>query len=296
MDALAMSTAEEASILQSLRLRKQLALVMSSILLYEHVVTCKNEYRHIWRKRFNVVLGIYLFSRYFALTFQVINTFLVLIGPLSQPVTSDRTCSLWIAFQVASTTSLVMALDIILMLRIYALYLKSTRIGFLLGFLLIGTLMTTIVLGCLGLFNGRYSSVCEPLHMHPSFKYLGVASGVTHIWLAMLTAAKWNLAKMGIPVAKLVARDSAWTLALVFGLLAFLFPYSTGSNGAMAELNIMCPTTLISIATCRVIMNMRTLAFQEETANTTAGLRSAGDLDMIYLEQLNITDRVNGAS
>ncbi|KAF4612570.1 hypothetical protein D9613_012699 [Agrocybe pediades] len=264
MDSLSMNATEEASILQSLRLRKQLALAMLSVLLYEYAVTCKNEYRHIWRKPFNVVLGIYLFSRYFALTFQVVNTLLVLIGPLSEPVTSERTCSVWIAFQVASTTSLVMALDIILMLR--------------------------------RIFKVRYNSVCEPLHMHPSFKYLGVAGGVLHIWLAILTAAKWNLAKMGIPVAKLVARDSAWTITLVFVLLAFLFPYSIRSNGAKAEINFMCPTTLISIATCRVIMNMRTLAFQEETANATAGLRSTDDLDMIYLEQLNVTDWVNGAS
>ncbi|KAF9557767.1 hypothetical protein CPC08DRAFT_35854 [Agrocybe pediades] len=99
METLQTDDLETASILHSLRLRKQFALAMLSVLLYEYAVTCKDEYRHIWTKPFNAVLGVYLFSRYLALTAQVINTFLVVAGPLSQPVTSDRTCPIWFAFQ-----------------------------------------------------------------------------------------------------------------------------------------------------------------------------------------------------
>ncbi|KAF9546880.1 hypothetical protein CPC08DRAFT_769564 [Agrocybe pediades] len=288
MDSLAMNATEETSILQSLRLRKQFALAMLSILLYEYAVTTYVQERILaYLEPLNVVLGVYLYSRYFALTFQVSTL-------SSSHLRAQMLCL--DCFPGGIHDIVGYGSGHYLMLRIYALYLKSVRIGFFLGFLLMGTLITTIVLGPLGVFDVRYNSLCEPLHMHPSFKYLGVAGGVLHIWLAILTAAKWNLAKMGIPVAKLVARDSAWTITLVFVLLAFLFPYSIRSNGAKAEINFICPTTLISIATCRVIMNMRSLAFLEETATTTAGLRLTGDLDMIYLEQLNVTYRVNGAS
>ncbi|KAF9553214.1 hypothetical protein CPC08DRAFT_713957 [Agrocybe pediades] len=295
MDTLQADELETASILQGLRLRKQFALAMLSVLLYEYAVTCKDEYRHIWRKPFNAVLGVYLFSRYLALTAQVINTFLVVAGPLSQPVTSDRVCPIWFAFQVASTSSLLIALDVILVLRIYALYLRSIRVGLFLGFLILLTLLTTIIVGPMTVFEIRYNSVCEALHMHHTFMYLGAVGGVLHISLAILTAAKWNLAKMGIPVAKLVARDGAWTLAFIFVLLAFLFPYSMASHKAKPEITFMCPLTMISIATCRIIMNMRTLDFQQEETREgpSAGIQSAGDVDMIYLEQLNVTDRSN---
>ncbi|KAF9554308.1 hypothetical protein CPC08DRAFT_672311 [Agrocybe pediades] len=250
---------ENAVLLKKVMYRKFITLATWAVLVYEYVVTFRSEVGYVWRRpRLNVVLGVYLISKYVGILAQSVNVYLV-FKPLAKLGVQEQTCQRWYLFQIVTTAILLAALDFILMLRIYALYRKDTKVGAFLAFLFFSMIPVHAYAGPKCAYGVPYDSICEAKDMHVGALYFGVAVWIIHAALAVLTAAKWNLAALGAPIARLVTRDGAWVISILCLFLAVTIPHGFTVKRERPDLAFGWPITLLSIACCRIIMNMQKL-------------------------------------
>ncbi|KAF9546319.1 hypothetical protein CPC08DRAFT_797151 [Agrocybe pediades] len=289
---------ELSALLDSVMQRKLSTIAALVILLYEHCITLKDEVKYIWGRKFNPVLGTYILSKYLGMIAQSINVYKV-VWPMATPGgPSQKDCMSWFASGIAAGIILLVALDFILMLRIYALYRKTTSITVFLSILFVGMLISDVVCGWKSIYEVSYNPVCDPKRVHPTVVHFGIALWTVHAILLILTGLKYNLVVMGIPIAKLVARDGVWVVGGICLLFAFTIPYMT-LRAARADLAFIWPTTFFSIASfifmstipahmqcCRVIMNMQTLDIGQP--DQERGLCSASSTCAIELVQLGL--------
>ncbi|KAF9548977.1 hypothetical protein CPC08DRAFT_339968 [Agrocybe pediades] len=276
------AAAASALLLSALMFRKFNTLAALAFLIYECVVTFREECRHIWRRPFNHVQRTYVFSRYFALIVQSINVFLVL-GPISAPAIPELTCKKWFAFQMVAVCSLLGALDYILMLRLYALHLKSIKVGATLVSLYLFQIFVTVVCAPIYVLYVPYDSICVSQKVQRCFIAYGATVWFVHIVMGILTAVKWK-SLLHAPLARLVNRDSVWALALICGIFGILVPYNLSLQMEKPELGFMWPSCFLSIGCCRIIMNMQTANIEAPSPNNTINANANANA----LEQIEI--------
>ncbi|KAF4616840.1 hypothetical protein D9613_008939 [Agrocybe pediades] len=298
----------ESSYLERLAFRKYVTLAAWIVVVYEYASTLRREVKYIWRydlippsasvdvelgcaviiirKRFNVVLGVYLFSKYLALVVQSINVYLV-FGPLSRTDIPEQTCRKWFLFQMVVTASLLAAFDFILMLRVYALYRKSWRIGSFLLVLFISMVPFNVFVSPKAVYNVPFDPICEAQGMDDSVLYFGIMFWVIHISIVILTVAKWRLGDLGSPIIKLVTREGTLVLSLLCVLCAVMVSYAMSTNTERSDFafrydfdSVSCwPITFLSIGCCRLIMNMQALSHQY---NLQADLTSFIESEIVF--------------
>ncbi|KAF9546189.1 hypothetical protein CPC08DRAFT_823817 [Agrocybe pediades] len=138
------------------------------------------------------------------------------------------------------------------MLRLYALYRKDVRIVIFLAVRFFGLLIIELVFAPSAIvYSVPYDPICNALESPTSFAFFGGAVWVVHLSMAALTAAKWNLTVMGILIAKMVARNGAWSLSLIVVIFAVIVPYSVTLKSIKPETVFMWPTSLFSITVRR---------------------------------------------
>ncbi|KIM35947.1 hypothetical protein M413DRAFT_323768 [Hebeloma cylindrosporum] len=98
-----------------------------------------------------------------------------------------------------------------MMLRVYALHLKNRRVAAFLAVVFFSKVALECVMIPRTVFHVPYDPICDTAKIHPDVIYFSISIWFIHISLSILTVAKWNLVKMGVPVVKLIARDGALT-------------------------------------------------------------------------------------
>jgi len=133
-----------------------------------------------------------------------------------------------------------------------------------------------------------YDPICDAARTHPlDVLYFLIAKLVTHIPVGVLTVAKWHLVKIRIPVVRLVTRDGTLTAVSVCSLNAAVIYYAIFSR-AQTHIVFNWPITFLSIACCRVIMNMQTLNVPGNQDITTNSLSTVNfELDSMDAYHLN---------
>jgi hypothetical protein len=146
-------------------------------------------------------------------------------------------------------------LESVLMLRVYALYLQNSKIGICLLTVFIMDLILAIVFGIRTLPALHYDEACTGHGTPPEVLYFGGCVLATQLMLWSMTFFKRNIAPGGVPIVRLVLRDSACVFVLVFTIFGVCIPYSFVQDLA-AHVVFLWPISLMSIATCRIILNM----------------------------------------
>ncbi|KAF8900702.1 hypothetical protein CPB84DRAFT_1778704 [Gymnopilus junonius] len=225
-------------------------------LIWEYVVTWHNEYRYIWGGSMNRVKYIYLFSRYFAIAAQVVNTCLVFF-PLSRLPVGRRECEAWLLFMIVSACLLMLAVDIVIMLRVYALYNCSLRIALFLAFLLLGQIAVATTCTALTIPKTPFGPTCDVLKTPLDAAYIMAAAIFSQTVLLILTVRKRKVAFGQSPVVDLVVRDGAWVFALIVSMFVVIIPYLLVAQVAKPYVILVLPLSLLSIMACRLILNMQ---------------------------------------
>jgi len=245
-------------LVRNLSIREWSTVASLVVLLWEYVIAFADEARHIWCQPVNGVKAAYIFARYFAIVVQISNVYLV-FGPLRRLYIPEHVCKQWFLFLAICVCFLVTTLDAVLMLRVYALYRKDWRAA---AFLVV-LFFTKIALLCLvaprSVLHVPYDPICDTTKTHPDAIYCLISMSVTHVPICILTAAKWKLVKIGVPVVRLITRDGALTTVSLCSLYAFVIANSLSDQVSQAHVVFNWPMTLLSVACCRIIMNMQTL-------------------------------------
>ncbi|KAF8983951.1 hypothetical protein BDQ17DRAFT_751029 [Cyathus striatus] len=161
-------------VLPSVFLRNCSCLAALVVLLYDHVITFRFEYKYIWKRPQSPVKSMYLFCRYFGLICQTVNAVLVFSKLQKAPVDA-MLCRSWFTFLIASCSVLGTIFHIIVALRVYALHLKDHKIGILLAILLAVILGLRIHTWLLCYRHSTYGDICSVEYVPSSLLYLGKA-------------------------------------------------------------------------------------------------------------------------
>ncbi|KAF9044204.1 hypothetical protein BJ165DRAFT_185754 [Panaeolus papilionaceus] len=263
---------EKRSLQQDVFTRNLSSLAALIVLIWEYLVCVQDERRFIWRGSFNKVKAIYLFSRYLGLCAQIANVVLV-FNPLSQLPVPRSKCKAWFLCLCACSCSLLVAIDVALILRVHVLYNRSRRVGcFLFG-------LVALQCGIVTRFTVQkidvvpFDGICNVQETPVDTAYFMASIMVTQTTLLFMTVAKRKIAFGQSPVIDLVVRDGAWIFVLVFALAGTTIPYSLFVQISKPHLILIWPIALLSLACCRLILNMQKLGLHLDDDDHVATVR-----------------------
>ncbi|KAF8962284.1 hypothetical protein BDZ97DRAFT_1119698 [Flammula alnicola] len=218
-------------------LRKVLCLAAAVWLVWEYMITCRDEYLYIWRGSMSRVKVLYMFARYFPLAVQWVNAYIVFV-PLSRVPVPRHECMGWFLFLTISASVLLAAVDGLIMLRVMQEMLIA-------------------IYTSRPLHRLPFGETCNILETPREAAYIMAGVVVTQTILLLLTVAKKKVAFGESLVVHLVVRDGAWVFVLIVSLWVTIIPYSLFTQVAKPHIMLVWPITLLSIAICRVIINMQ---------------------------------------
>ncbi|KAF8889117.1 hypothetical protein BD779DRAFT_420260 [Infundibulicybe gibba] len=240
-------------------IRSYSSLVALVFLIWETLVTSGDECKYIWKHHWTPVKCIYLFCRYFSLAVQIIN-YVVTQGLISRIPVAYTTCQTWFAFQTTCTASLLCAVNILLMLRVYALYNKDRKIAVFLTNLLIIDIIATIVHCYHCVKTCGFDHACLMMSTPPT-----VLSFSTQI-----------LVMQGI----LWVRDGGFVFVGTFALLVTTVPYAFFVK-SLGHLVFSWFISLLSFAACRLTINLLRLDVTGASAQDDVELTSCIEVSLI---------------
>ncbi|PPQ74106.1 hypothetical protein CVT24_012935 [Panaeolus cyanescens] len=234
------------------------------LLCLDHLATLKFEWKSVWRGPFGIVNNLYLVSRYTAIISLIIHNILIHTH-LAKPPVSPKACRIWISSLLVSSNTILLALDSVLFLRIYALYQKRKWVFFIL----------------IPIFGQIIASIPSFIHINAEKNGMdgmcnidGSISNsiavcctilVTHIIIWLATFVQRNIALGHAAVVRLVVIESTWALAIVFALMAAIAPYSSIPERVSHFYSLAWSIALLSIMSCRLIINIRGLKVEPRT-------------------------------
>ncbi|KAF8056963.1 hypothetical protein FPV67DRAFT_1677714 [Lyophyllum atratum] len=130
--------------------------------------------------------------------------------------------------------------------------------------------VASIVCGIRTLTRVKFDAACVIRKAPHEFAYFSVFALMRHTFLWILTVQKRNVGRLGgserAPIVQLMLRDGAWIFAVVSVLLATVTPY-TFLIPVVAQVMFPWPISLLSIFTCRLILNMQRLKMRTPPAS-----------------------------
>ncbi|KAF8959296.1 hypothetical protein BDZ97DRAFT_2061256 [Flammula alnicola] len=235
----------------SVNIRNYSSLAALVFLVIEHLTTCKDEYKYIWRPATfktapSSIIGIlYLWARYVSLCTLTVHYAFVHKFLARAPVSSQH-CRTWFLFLLLSLSSLMVVLDAVLFLRVYALYSKSKNILLLIVPIILQFVIASILTWDISQ-KGAFNYQCDFRNPPIESIFLGVSVIVTHASLWVATFAKRNVGQGQALIVKLVVREGSWTFVLLFAIVSGLLPYVYASHTANPFIVFVWPISVISI-------------------------------------------------
>jgi len=227
-------------------------------LVLECLSNSRAEYNFIWRAPTTVVKFIYLISRYSALLGLAVHYCLIHLFLIDAPVKLEQ-CRIWYIFTFGICATTMAALDIILLLRVYALYGKNVRV-YVLALPLIPQFVVASILMERASHTDMFNSHCDKDTSPIDCSLMGSTVLLAHVALWVATFRKRNLGDAA--VLQLVIREGACIVLMLVGIIATTLAFAVVSDSSNLFVIFVWPTALISTITCRIILNMQTLKIE----------------------------------
>ncbi|KDR75759.1 hypothetical protein GALMADRAFT_226406 [Galerina marginata CBS 339.88] len=234
--------------------------------IWEILVTLQDEVEIMWPqpRRVTIVKALYFFIRYFGLAIQINNTAVAKILQARYPVPRE-TCRLWLTYQALAIFLLLGAVDIILMIRVYAFYNRRRWTGFLMIFLLffrVGLSSASAIMTvpdqkfnyeCL---NENVPSVVMYFFIVGEFLLQSVILGLTFVRHFVAVRAGWART----PLVSLLCRDGATAFTIIIAVLIGTVVYARFEY-MHDSAHFVFPTfvAMLSCVGCRLIISMQKL-------------------------------------
>jgi len=227
------------------------------VLVWEWLITLDDEVELIWpRENRSYLKWLYLFARYFILGMQLFHRSLEMAIRYQFNV-STRLLRIWYCHQVLTAAFSVSTLEIVLMKRVYALYLQRRWLAILLISLLVMEFAVAIIgVGVTISKEHHFMPLDMVNHLPNSFEYFGISGLMVQCFVLGLTLSKYMSGSMkAIPIARRLARDGTLTFLFVtiLGLIVVICAFHQISFGVAAYAWLL---TIVSASTCRLITNL----------------------------------------
>ncbi|KDR75166.1 hypothetical protein GALMADRAFT_249108 [Galerina marginata CBS 339.88] len=234
-----------------------------AFLTWDILITFDDEVELIWPRAWSSMKGLYFFVRYVPLSAQLP---LLLVGTELSPHFhfTPYACYVWQIFQGVVASSIVVAVDIILILRVCALYHRQRTIRGGVFFLFLLEIVGMVVGLALSLPGIQFDDICAVTFIPHSLVIYGLASILFQTILFALTMYKFvQGAKNGwgdIPIVKLLIRDGTWAFFLLFFADVSQLSLYALPNRSSGEVLYPWLLSLSSFCGYRVLLNLRRYA------------------------------------
>ncbi|KAF9447267.1 hypothetical protein P691DRAFT_645240, partial [Macrolepiota fuliginosa MF-IS2] len=238
-------------------LRQSRTVAGLALLAYDQILTWEQEVRYIWRDPEVFLKSSFFLSRYLALVIQIIN---IIHSSSSVLQRHGWNCLLWFSFQTFTTSLLLCNLELVMMIRVYALYDRTRLMGTLLALWFTLSRILNIWNGVQSVGAIETDSFCIIKETPNSSKWFSLTTVTNQFLLWALTYYKYRDAVKGgwskHPIIRVVMRDNSWVFIVLAGIFISLLPYSLYVD-QVAHIIFSLLTCIVSIMTCRLILNMR---------------------------------------
>ncbi|TFK67623.1 hypothetical protein BDN72DRAFT_898800 [Pluteus cervinus] len=237
-----------------LQLRRLSAVAAMICLVWETIIMLSEEKRSIWRRPFTFVKFLSVFSRFTTLASQSAYCVFILM-PESKHEFRHDVCTWWSGLLVGSSQIQLWIVDLVLLLRLYAMYNTNKLVKALLPVLFVEDIIVGTCNAYLTVSTTKFDSSCMPLDVPFSVVYLAINVFSQQVIIWSLTLLKRARVSRSSPLMRLVVRDGTWTCGFVCAIFAFYIPYCM-ITPATAYAVATWPVVLLSIGACRLILNM----------------------------------------
>ncbi|KAF8172132.1 hypothetical protein BJ912DRAFT_1047325, partial [Pholiota molesta] len=234
-----------------------------SIQVWEFVAHLTDEVEYLWRGRFKSVKALYFCSRYVMLAFQIANQ--IFSYGIGSRIERTGNCSKLFIFKCLMGHLCLNVLEMILLIRVYALYNKNPRVKYFLAVVFVSSSIleitgTTFIIRSLLRMNG-----CQP----PKTGKITVAtygSGAGMFQFVIFTMSLYKLVCDGrlskTPLTSLMLREGIIVyVTLTAIMMALLMHELVGKvDLGFCRAVFSCYVSLISMSASSLILNMRKLA------------------------------------
>jgi hypothetical protein len=257
---------------------------------WDMAITIDNEVGEIWKKPWTRLKSLYLFLRYFSFGSQLL--FVVIYMRWSAGLNlSPSGCRKWVLLQSISSQILMIGVQIILILRVRALYNTNKILCRLLPIFFFSEMLTMTVLLSLKADGIRYGPQCVIIHFPPAAVGFFLPPILLDTLLFLLTMAKFYQSLRDgwgqVPVITRFMTDGIWAFALPFLILVVNTFCITLLDGALTSVACSWVIAIPGFAGYRLILNMSHLLRSPHPGEYTTGLE-VDTLPMSYeLETTN---------
>ncbi|KDQ59320.1 hypothetical protein JAAARDRAFT_34056 [Jaapia argillacea MUCL 33604] len=264
-----------------------------AFLLWDVCVTFDEEVEYIWRQPWtSPSKPLFLFLRYFSLIAQCI-LFVPNIGFPHSVLSGNPNCRPWFLFKAAGFQLLVLAVELILMMRVYALYRRATWIKTTLR-----TLFSIELLFLLPVYVSllpliEVDAVCQPKKNAVSSLYLHLLIGITVLvqtvlfsltLIRSLTPIKEGWRKVPAILAVL-ARDGTWAFGLIFGLMLISEVFYLLLGPLIRNITFTWFMTILSFSGTRLVLNLHNVG-AAQIAQEISGPQLTSCIDIFGVESM----------
>ncbi|KAH7919452.1 hypothetical protein BV22DRAFT_1075235 [Leucogyrophana mollusca] len=262
-----------------------------TVLVWESLVTFDDEVNYIWSKPSGAYLKwLYLFARYFGLGVAIADHAIVSTFPPHLPVPYSM-CRAFYTWQAIAVQLMMLTFDGVLLIRVHALYEQTLSITAI-GIVAIGIeVLAMIVAAILTIPHVPYHVACLVVDTPTSVACFVVGAGISQSVLLGLTYHKRAIIDRGgnprSNLLSVVIRDGAFAFGVVVALLLLTFVYLVADKD-IANLTYYWFPVILSVATCRLIMNMQTIRVPEVELQFTSDIFGIGlGPDTLHLTPLS---------
>jgi len=243
--------------------------LLLAIMVADFACLIGDEVKFVWtRIRHSWYARLYMLARYLGMASQIFNvyfTFRMYCGVR----TSHAGCTLWFAYQAVVIQLLLTCAEGLLMHRIYALFLRSRIILFILIMFACGQTASMIVSASFTLPQIKHTDTCIIRSSPPGNAYFGATTMMINLIILFMTfsrylylPAEWTRQGLG----RVVMRDSALSLIAITFVMLFMTLCSLGiirprMSGNVTYYGLVC---ILWVSIGRVVINHEKLPREDE--------------------------------
>ncbi|KAJ6610711.1 hypothetical protein B0H10DRAFT_2059213 [Mycena sp. CBHHK59/15] len=291
MVSVSQELAELIQLIADARTTNGMALAGFMIIVADHIATLKDEVQLIWKSRLCLSNFLYIWIRYFTLLAISIDLSFML-----REVKSDHTCRTFLLTQMATSTLIVVTVDVILVLRVWILYGKSRALLYFLIPLIAAEIMVMFVVGTLSILPlGEYLHLghlimgCYSLNVPRYLQFYAVPPFFTSFLMFSMTLYTCGRTLLDshkavkLPVITLFLRDGVfWFLIILVISVGELVIWARG-RPSLAEVMIIPATAMCATVGARVLLNIKNLASSTTVNSETIVTNASMELDTVQL-------------
>ncbi|OAX39839.1 hypothetical protein K503DRAFT_865114 [Rhizopogon vinicolor AM-OR11-026] len=243
------------------------------VLLWDHLLTFNDEVRLIWRARLSIPKLLFLFNRYAVPTSLIALTYAT--SGLSDDILPDSVCQIWFGIGVVLGMLSIGTSNFLVLLRLWVLWDRRTRLVLSTLILFVLTQLTSIVCTAYVVASMIPSMVFDPdLHAcmltgKVDFAILWSPGVVFELMVFIMTC--WNALDQPLPqhakMARVMYRDGSTYFFVLFGLRVVNLVLSIIAPRSLVFLGVFFIWSACNVTLTRLIMNLRRITDEAEESH-----------------------------